>query len=320
MHCDFECEISCFIMDKITGCLPEQKFNKCKLNIPLNIQLADQKFNVPGPIDLLIGVDLFWDLILAEQISLGKNLPVLQHTKFGWIVAGPLNIFNSDTIICNFSKNSCVNDMLKQFWEIEEVDHKKAWSLEEINCDKHFQENVKRDKSGKFIVSIPFKEHLNKLGNSKKIAEKRFLQLEKRLQTNEKLRNMYINFLNEYEKLNHMSLDNDFDPIEYYMPHHGVLREDHTTTKLRVVFNASAPTSSGYSLNDLQMNGPFIQDELINILLRFRIHPVVISSDIKMMYRCLLVDPSQRCLQKIVWRKNPQEKLATYKLNTQNSN
>lgn len=74
------------------------------------------------------------------------------------------------------------------------------------------------------------------------------------------------------------------NPISYYMPRYGVLREDHITTKLWVVFDASAKTTSGVSLNDLQMTGPVIQGDLVCILLRFRCYVYVVTADVSKMY------------------------------------
>ena len=60
--------------------------------------------------------------------------------------------------------------------------------------------------------------------------------------------------MKEYETLGHMSeipvskcSDNE---KHYYLPHHAVLKEDRTTTKLRVVFGGPAKTSTDISLND----------------------------------------------------------------------
>jgi len=66
--------------------------------------------------------------------------------------------------------------------------------------------------------------------------------------------------MREYIDLGHMSFvtnndsinDNDFQSI-VYLPHHGVLKESSTSTKLRVVFDASAKNSKGYSLNDFAL-------------------------------------------------------------------
>lgn len=110
--------------------------------------------------------------------------------------------------------------------------------------------------------------------------------------------------------------NNNNSDVEYFMPHHGVLRESSLTTKLRVVFDASAPSSNGLSLNNIQFVGPVLQDDLFSILLRFRKHTFVVSADIAKMYRQVLVEPAQRNLQKILWRSNPNDTLKTYKLNT----
>ena len=96
-------------------------------------------------------------------------------------------------------------------------------------------------------MSIPFKEDPAILGESKSRAEKCLFSLERRLKTNHELRERYVNFLNEYITLGHMSkVDNDVQNM-YYMPHHGVIREESETTKLRVVFNASSATMNSSS-------------------------------------------------------------------------
>ena len=123
--------------------------------------------------------------------------------------------------------------------------------------------------------------------------------------------------MSEYLSLGHMS-ECQLNPklLAYFIPHHGVLRECSTTTKLRVVFNASSPTSSGVSLNNIQMVGPTIQDDLLSILIRFRQHKYILAADIEKMYRQIAVHPSDRHLQQILWRDNPLKSLNVYQLNT----
>ena len=60
------------------------------------------------------------------------------------------------------------------------------------------------------------------------------------------------------------------NPQKIYLPHHCVFKEDSSTTKLWVVFEASAKTTSGFTLNDCLMVGPEFQDDLFDILVRFR--------------------------------------------------
>jgi hypothetical protein len=62
------------------------------------------------------------------------------------------------------------------------------------------------------------------------------------------------------------------------MPHHAVIKEHSISTKTRVVFDASAKTTNGISLNDQLMIGPTLQEDLFSILTRFRTYQYVKSS------------------------------------------
>lgn len=314
----FSFDLSCFIIDKITGHLPNSFINKSNWKIPSNIHLADEDFNVPAKIDVLIGAEAFWRLLCVGQVDIGPQKPLLQKTRLGWIVAGFTTTNNSfNKSVCHFAQTLGIQEQLSKFWEVEEVNScGKVLSIEETLCENHFTENVKISSDGRYIVSIPFKGDVNSLGDSYDIAFKMFLQLEKRLQANSTLRNLYVEFLREYERLGHMTKVESDEKPDYFMPHHGVLRETSLTTKLRVVFNASSPTSTGVSLNSLQMTGPIIQRDLFSILLSFRTHEIVLSSDIRMMYRQVLIEPSQRKFQKIIWRENPDDPLSIFQLNT----
>ncbi|XP_017791904.1 PREDICTED: uncharacterized protein LOC108573925 [Habropoda laboriosa] len=102
----------------------------------------------------------------------------------------------------------------------------------------------------------------------------------------------------------------------YYLPHHAVSKQTSTTTKLRVVFDGSAKTSTGISLNDSQKVGPTVQSDLTSILIRFRTHRYVLSADIAKMYRQVLVDSRDIPFQRILWRTDPRSPIDCYELNT----
>ncbi|GFW33015.1 integrase catalytic domain-containing protein [Trichonephila clavipes] len=102
----------------------------------------------------------------------------------------------------------------------------------------------------------------------------------------------------------------------YYMPHHGIYRPQKSTTKLRTVFNASALTANGRSLNSIQYNGGVIQDDLFSLLVRFRKHIYAFTEDIRQMYRMIDVDVSRRPLQRILWKGDVNEPVKVYQLNT----
>lgn len=65
----------------------------------------------------------------------------------------------------------------------------------------------------------------------------------------------------------------------HYLPHHGVVRQDKTTSKLRIVYDASAK-STGPSLNVCLYTGPKFGQSIFGIL-RFRLHNVALVRDIE---------------------------------------
>lgn len=164
----------------------------------------------------------------------------------------------------------------------------KALSDEEIYCEKHFNDNVSRSDNGQFIVKLPFKNELDYpvLGNSRKCAIATQLQLEKRFGRNPDLEREYSKFIREGIELGHIE-EVHFDPNSsdsfHYLPHHCVFKES-TTTKLRVVYNASQKTSNGKSLNDFLAIGRVEQSDIISLLLKFRTFRHVFMADVEKMY------------------------------------
>jgi len=147
----------------------------------------------------------------------------------------------------------------------------------------------------------------------------RFLSLERKLQRNPELHSEYCEFMNEYMKLGHMSLIED--PVlqtgqYYYLPHHAVFKASSSTIKMRVVFDTSMKTSTNFSLNDVLLAGPVIQSELFDIVLRFRLHMIVITADVAKMYRQMLINENDRSFQRILWRDSPDKPLLHFALNT----
>lgn len=123
--------------------------------------------------------------------------------------------------------------------------------------------------------------------------------------------------MQEYKELDHMTeISHDTVHEGYYFPHHAVIKEDSITTKLQVVFDASAKTHTGISLNDTLMVGATIQDDIYTLALRFRFYNYVLTTDIEKMYRQINVKDEDKIYQKILWRENSTEKVKTFVLNT----
>lgn len=226
------------------------------------------------------------------------------------------------TTIAN-SKNSIQNQVQK-FWELEEVIEPKArkrYTVEEIKCETHFLQTCSREENGRFTLKLPFRDNIQQLGESRFIATKRFYHMERKLDEKPELKREYIKFMREYQNLGHMTRMSNSkihtkEQPQVFLPHHPVIRAESSTTKLRVMFDASAKTSSNISLNDTLMIGPTIQDDLRGILMRFRVHQVVLTADVEKMYRQINVSDDCRSYQQILWREDANDPLEVYHLKT----
>ncbi|XP_062703612.1 uncharacterized protein LOC134286063 [Aedes albopictus] len=257
------------------------------------------------------------------KLSLDDKFPVLQNTKLGWVVSGGYKELQTQPISNEPScllvtSNETLSEQLRLFWELEEYTNTPPhYSDEEIRCEEHFAKYTNRDCTGRFVVRLPFSESPAALGKSRDIAEKRMHHLKRRLERYPKLREQYHTFIQEYIDLGHMSLATSSAPDEcVFLPHHCAVKEGSSTTKCRVVFDASAKTSNGKSLNDILMTGPVLQDSLVNILLRFRFPSVVLAGDVRQMYRMVLLCNDHRDICRILWRWSKEEPLLEYCLNT----
>ncbi|XP_063979927.1 uncharacterized protein LOC135163952 [Diachasmimorpha longicaudata] len=166
-------------------------------------------------------------------------------------------------------------------------------------------------------ATLPIHPHSGSNGKvSKPKALRQLHQLSGKLQRDSIYGKLYRDFIQEYEALGHMQrvVDTTEPSPAYYLPHHGVLLPDSTTTKLRVVFNGSSPTSTGTSLNDILHAGGKLQVDAPDVLLWVRRHRYVFGTDIVKMFRQIRIHSDDWNLQRILWRDENQ--LITFQLTT----
>lgn len=320
----FTTRVDCVVTNQITGKIPAVSLRHYAIQVPENLQLADPQFRLSAGIDMLIGADLFWRLLCVGQIRASAKHPTLQKTRLGWIVAGrsfnAVNRINRIRAMSVSISNAELHNQLSQFWRLEELPPGyKGRTREEQACEAHFDAHTFINEQGRYVVTLPVKkEILPLIGDSREVAMKRFTQLERRFQRDPEFKGKYVNFMKDYRELGHMkavSMKQD-DDMSFYLPHHGVFKQDGRVAKLRVVFDASCKSTTQVSLNDALMVGPVIQQDLISILIRFRTFAYVFAADIVKMYRQVLIHESQTSLQRILWREEPDAPIQTYELLT----
>uniref|UniRef100_A0A182NPV1 DUF5641 domain-containing protein n=1 Tax=Anopheles dirus TaxID=7168 RepID=A0A182NPV1_9DIPT len=319
-------EVDFVVLDHITENQPcsDMRFDVKKL--PNSMELADPNFNKKGPIDLLLGAEYFVDILQhgCEIVPACSDHPGFVKTVFGWVASGRTSFPKHQRAACHLvtadQTLENLTECLERFWTIEELPDKPQFSQQEKDCEESFAQFHQRDDKGRYIVNLPFKvgEH-EPLGDSKQCATKRFLQLERRMKRDPSLGREYAAVIADYKHqgfLKKISVDETGDDTQqsFYLPHHPVLKATSTTTKVRPVFDGSAKTSNGVSLNEALLKGPVIQDSLLDLLLRFRMKAVALVADIKQMYLQVKVDPKHTRYQRILWREDPALPMEVYEL------
>lgn len=174
--------------------------------------------------------------------------------------------------VVSFFNQIDLNSQLARFWELEEVPHATRLSEAEEFCEELYRSTTYRNSEGPYVVSLPFRREFPgnlSLGNSRNSALSQFMRNEARLLKNPELKSHYDGVVGEYFEMGHIQAAGpSIYSASYYLPHHAVFKPDSVTTKLRVVFNASNPSSNSVSLNNLLYPGPVLQADLTVLILR----------------------------------------------------
>ena len=110
---------------------------------------------------------------------------------------------------------------------------------EDVEVEEFYKRTTIRNKDGSYLVNIPFKEE-RELGLSRPRALARWLQTEKKLALKPDLKLKYNSTLEDYLTQGHMKLADHTQATKYYLPHQAVIKEESSTTPVRVVFDAAS--------------------------------------------------------------------------------
>jgi hypothetical protein len=196
---DFTLNVRALVMNKITTLLPT---SPCQSSYgPLkNLELADPQFNIPRPVDLLLGIEECGTILLHGLIKGEPGQPIAQNTEFGWMISGAAAAtanshfiqVSSYHIKCT-GKDECLESSFQKLWELEEPEVPEVSLTEEdLECENHFVSTHRRNSDGGYTVGLPLKKSAPILGRSREAAVKRFRSVEARLRQQPELRGNFI--------------------------------------------------------------------------------------------------------------------------------
>ena len=281
-----------------------------------NLELADNSCgNDSLNVDILIGSDNYWKLVTGKVMHEADG-PMAVHTRLGWVLSGPVeglacqgtlaslvttHALAVDTYTPEDSKQD-LDSRLKAFWDLESIGIKSN----EYSVYQEFEKTIKF-KDNRYEVSLPWKQFHPELPDHYDLSLKRLVGLLKRLRETPEVLSRYDAIIQDQEIVEYVdSKEVPQDVPVHYLPHHAVLREDKSTTKLRIVYDASARTS-GRSLNDCLYVGPKSGQNIMDILIRFRSYKTALAADIEKAFLMISVSQVDRNALRFLWVKDVNE-------------
>ena len=270
------------------------------------------------PIDLLIGSDNYWSLVTGNT-KRGKSGPTAIQTKVGWVLSGATGMREDTTTSANLlfttthllrvqttTMEDNLDAQLKKFWDLETL----GIQMEENTVQDKFTQTITRQ-GGRYQVKLPWKPTHRPLPTNLDLCQKRLQSLLKKLRPQPELLQEYDKVIQEQVGKGIVEIvpeeEHCRDDRVHYLPHHAVIRRDKSTTKLRVVYDASAKTHNNPSLNDCLYTGPTFDQSIMDILIRFRLHPIAMIADIEKAFLMVSVAPEDRNALRFLWTSTSQQ-------------
>lgn len=317
-------DLNAVILSRLTSDLPTVQIPNNVIHHFKDLELADPWFYKKAPIDIILAADIFPHIYDGKKCIVSPDVPIALGSVFGYVVTGRLemqsssnncHVVASTTSLVSYTiEENSLNETLKRFWEVEASPCEVPIDPLEELAERIYVEQHSRDEIGRYVSPILLNPEHKPLGDSYETALKRLTQVERRLARSPDLRKAYVDFMKEYESLGHMEPYQGTEPSGYFIPHHCVLRPSSTTTPLRVVYDGSAKTTSGASLNDALLTGRKLHQDILKIIINFRLYDVCFTADVSKMYRAVIINPVDRKYQHILWRDHPTEPVRTFEL------
>ena len=306
-------ELTLFVVPHICDALTAQPISVCAETYShlAQLDLADASDgHSQMEVDILVGCDYYWDFITGQTIR-GEGGPVAIQTRLGWVLSGPVNpvkhlvstvnLVTTHVLRINSQPHGTkeLDDTLQSFWRLESL----GICTPERSVYDDFASSI-QFKQGRYEVALPWKEGHAPLPQNYELCRRRLHGLLHRLWQQPTILQEYDTIIRDQLAKGIVQVVTNSEGEEnenvHYLPHHAVIRSDKNTTKVRIVYDASA-RSSGPSLNDCLHTGPKFDQKILDILLRFRSHRVALTADIEKAFLMISVTERDRDVLRFLW-------------------
>ena len=231
----------------------------------------------------------------------------LFQSRLGWILGGQLLTENSASeeptllistmgippmgirltthMLTTVDSSLLTKPNLDRFWNLESLGIVESpLTSDDDQAIDHFNKTVQFTE-GRYMVTWPWKDKVPGLPQNYQLAVGRLRSILQKLLKSPTLFKQYDDIIQEQLHrgiIERVTSSSQEGPIKHYIPYHPVITPSKSTTKLRIVYDASTKArKNDLSLNDCLYRGPVILPNLYGLLIRFRISPIGIVADIE---------------------------------------
>ena len=243
------------------------------------IQMTDRDDKPELPVHIILGVSDYAKIRTETRPKIGSpGEPVAELTKFGWTIMSP----GKEVDISSMLLTQTAAADYEQLCKLDVLGIQDTAIGDQADVYEEFKEQLTRSAEGWYETGLPWKGNHPPLPNHKAGSLKRLENTVRKLE-NQGLLEQYDAIIKE------QLVEGIVEPAEeqvigreFYIPHKPVIRESAESTKLRIVYDASARAyDKAPSLNDCLHAGPPLQNQLWSVMVRARFHPVLTTGDMK---------------------------------------
>ncbi|KAL6739746.1 hypothetical protein Aduo_013165 [Ancylostoma duodenale] len=269
--------------------------------------------NEKSDVDVLIGIDYYWDVV---DLNRNQQLPsgfVLSYTKFGPVLSGLRTSSSSYVNTATSFKPSAVeneehketDEIVRRLFGLESAGLTDDPSESDESVIQQYYSTVKII-DGLIHVKFPWKSNHPFLPDNEGLTLRRLESQYAKLHTDQMGWSDYCQTFDQQLKsriIEEVDEQQPQGPHVYYIPHQAVIKQDSNTTKLRIVFDASSHRRGSPSLNDCIHQGPTMSPDLCGTLLRSRLNPFLITADVEKAFHQIRLQEDQRDATRFLWSK-----------------